>query len=210
MFYDTARRDHGMTQDPLTALVVPRPIGWISTINADGQPNLAPFSFFNLVCANPPTVLFCPMIRSLNGQPKDTLNNIRATGEFVVNIVSGELVEVMNLSSVEAPPDVNEFAFAGLESAPSLTVRPPRVAASPIHFECKLNQIIEISQEPGGGSIVIGTITHMHVDERVLSGADKINLDALKPVGRLAGNFYTRVTDLFELERPRPQIKPGG
>jgi flavin reductase (DIM6/NTAB) family NADH-FMN oxidoreductase RutF len=191
----------------LIGSVVPRPIGWISTINAEGQPNLAPFSFFNVVCANPPTILFCPMIRSLNGQPKDTLNNIRTNGEFVVNIVSGELVEAMNRTSVEAPPEVNEFAFAGVEAAPSLTVRPPRVAASPIHFECKLNQIIEISQQPGGGCVIIGTILHMHIDESVLTGTDKINLAVLKPVGRLAGNFYTRTTDVFELERPKPLIK---
>jgi flavin reductase (DIM6/NTAB) family NADH-FMN oxidoreductase RutF len=190
----------------LTGSILPRPIGWISTIDSNGRPNLAPFSFFNAVCARPPTVLFCPMIRSLNGQPKDTLNNVRATREFVINIFGEELVHEMNASSVEAPAELNEFEFAGLETAPSLAVRPPRVRKAPIHFECKLNQIVEISREPGGGFIVIGTVIHMHLDEKVLEGTDRINLSALKPVGRLAGNYYTRVTDLFEMERPRPKL----
>jgi flavin reductase (DIM6/NTAB) family NADH-FMN oxidoreductase RutF len=186
----------------LIGSVLPRPIGWISSVNDQGQPNLAPFSFFNVACANPPTILFCPMIRSVNNQPKDTLQNIRETGEFVVNIVSGELVEKMNLTSVEAPCEVNEFDYAGLTPAPSCEVTPPRVAESPIHFECKLNKIVEISQEPGGGSVVIGTVVHMHIDERLLIGEDKIDLVKLNPIGRLAGNSYVHVTDIFDMERP--------
>jgi flavin reductase (DIM6/NTAB) family NADH-FMN oxidoreductase RutF len=190
----------------LIGSVVPRPIGWISTVNASGQPNLAPFSFFNVVCAKPPTVLFCPMIRSTDGNTKDTLNNVKATGEFVVNIVSGELAEQMVETSVEIAADVNEFELAGLESAPSEVVKPPRVAASPIHFECKLTQIVEIGNNPGGGSVVIGEIVHLHVDERVLFDEDKIDLAALKPIGRLAGSAYVRMTDLIEMERPPSQI----
>jgi flavin reductase (DIM6/NTAB) family NADH-FMN oxidoreductase RutF len=192
----------------LIGAVVPRPIGWISTIDETGRPNLAPFSFFNVVCASPPTVLFCPLIRSVNGQPKDTLSNVRATSEFVVNIVTAPLAAAMNASSVEAPPTVDEFAFAGLTPAPSITVRPPRVAESPIHFECHVQQIIEIGSQPGGGSIVIGQILHLHVADRVLIAPDKINLAELQPLGRLAGNLYCRVTDLFEMERPPAQIKP--
>jgi flavin reductase (DIM6/NTAB) family NADH-FMN oxidoreductase RutF len=186
----------------LIGSVLPRPIGWISTINDHGQPNLAPFSFFNAVCANPPTVLFCPMVRSSDNQLKDTLQNIRETGEFVVNIVSGELIEKMNKTSVEAPYGVNEFEYASLTPALSSVVTPPRVAESPIHFECKLNQIIDISQEPGGGSVVIGNVVHMHIDGRLLIGEDKIDLAKLNPIGRLAGNYYVRVTDIFDLERP--------
>jgi flavin reductase (DIM6/NTAB) family NADH-FMN oxidoreductase RutF len=190
----------------LIGSVVPRPIGWISTINASGRPNLAPFSFFNVVCAKPPTVLFCPMIRSTDGNIKDTLNNVRATGEFVVNIVSEELTSEMIATSVEIAPEVNEFELAGLKTAASVAVRPPRVAKSPIHFECKLTQIVEIGNNPGGGSVVIGEIVHLHVDERVLFDEDKIDLAALKPVGRLAGSDYVRVTDLFKMERPESQI----
>ena len=190
----------------LIGSVVPRPIGWISTINASGQPNLAPFSFFNVVCAKPPTVLFCPMTRGTDGAQKDTLNNVKATGEFVVNIFGEELASKMVETSVEIAADVNEFELTGLESAPSIVVKPPRVAESLIHFECKVTQIVEIGNNPGGGSVVIGEIIHLHVDERVLLGEDKINLAALKPIGRLAGSAYVRVTDLFEMERPKSQI----
>jgi flavin reductase (DIM6/NTAB) family NADH-FMN oxidoreductase RutF len=190
----------------LIGSVVPRPIGWISTVNEDGQPNLAPFSFFTVVCPKPPTVLFCPMIRGTDGNTKDTLNNVKATGEFVVNIVTEELASAMIASSVEIASHVNEFELTGLETAPSVVVRPPRVAKSPIHFECKLTQIVEIGNNPGGGSVVIGEIIHLHVDERVLLGEDKIDLAALKPIGRLAGSAYARVTDLFEIERPKSQI----
>jgi flavin reductase (DIM6/NTAB) family NADH-FMN oxidoreductase RutF len=192
----------------LIGSVVPRPIGWISTVDEAGRYNLAPFSFFNVVCGNPPTVLFCPMIRTLDARPKDTLNNVRATGEFVVNIVTESLARAMNASSVEAPPNVDEFAFAGLTPVPSMTVRPPRVAESPIHFECQVHQIVEIGTQPGSGSVVIGQVIHLHVDECVLIGEDKINLAELKPIARLAGISYCRVTDLFEMERPPAQIKP--
>jgi flavin reductase (DIM6/NTAB) family NADH-FMN oxidoreductase RutF len=192
----------------LIGSVVPRPIGWISTVSASGQPNLAPFSFFNMVCPKPPTVLFCPMIRGTDGNPKDTLNNVRATGEFVVNIVSEELAAAMIASSVEIAPDVNEFELTGLETAPSVVVKPPRVAGSPIHFECKVTQIIEVGNQPGGGSVVLGEIVHLHVDKRVLIGEDKIDLTELRPIGRLAGSAYVRMTDLFEMERPKSQIQP--
>jgi flavin reductase (DIM6/NTAB) family NADH-FMN oxidoreductase RutF len=172
----------------------------------DGRPNLAPFSFFNVVCSNPPTVLFCPLIRGIDGKSKDTLNNVRATNEFVVNIVTEELIYAMNASSIEAPPDLNEFEFARLTPTPSVTVKPPRVKESPIHFECKVKQIIDINDAPGGGSIVIGTITHIHAEERVLLGADKINLMTLKPIGRLMGSGFCRVTDTIELERPKNML----
>ncbi len=191
----------------LTGAILPRPIGWISTVDADGRPNLAPFSFFNAVCSNPPTVVFCPMIRSLDGKTKDTLDNVRATNEFVVNIVSEDLAEAMNLSSVEAPPEVNEFEFARVTAEPSVTVRPPRVKESRVHFECRVRQIVEIGSEPGGGCVVIGEVLHIHVDDAVLTGGDKISLTALKPIGRLAGGGYVRVTDLFELERPKPILR---
>jgi flavin reductase (DIM6/NTAB) family NADH-FMN oxidoreductase RutF len=192
----------------LIGSVVPRPIGWISTVNASGQPNLAPFSFFNVVCSRPPTVLFCPMIRSTDGNTKDTLKNVKATGEFVVNIVSEELAPAMVATSVEIAAEVNEFERTGLATAPSVVVKPPRVAESLIHFECKVTQIVEIGNHPGGGSVVIGEIVHLHVDERVLLGEDKIDLAALRPIGRLAGSAYVRVTDLFEMVRPPSQIRP--
>lgn len=182
--------------------IVPRPIGWISTVDLDGQYNLAPYSFFNAVCPNPPTVLFCPNIRSADHGTKDTLHNVRATGEFVVNIVSQALAEAMNLTSAEFPPEVDEFEYAKLTPIASQVVKPPRVAESLIHFECRVMQIIDINSGPGGGSVVIGEVVHVHVDDRVLIGTDKIDLDVLQPIGRLAGAAYARVTDRFDLSRP--------
>ncbi len=180
--------------------ILPRPIGWISTIDARGVPNLAPYSFFNAVCPNPPHVLFCPNVRPDN--PKDTLANVRATGEFVVNIVTQATAAAMNATAADFPPDVDEFEAAGLTRLPSAVVKAPRVAESPIHYECRVTQIIDVSDEPGGGSVVIGRVLRLHVAERVLIGNDKIDLAALEPVGRLAGSSYARINDVFELVRP--------
>ncbi len=191
----------------LIGAVLPRPIGWISTQNEAGIPNLAPFSFFNAVCGNPPTVLFCPDIRGTDHAIKDTLKNVRQTGEFVVNIVTEHLAEVMVKTSAELPEGVDEFQFTGLEKAPSVVVSVPRVAASPVHFECRVSQIIEISDQPGGGSIVIGEVVHIHVNPDVLLGDDKINPAALKAIGRMGGPTYCRTTDLFDLQRPASQIR---
>jgi flavin reductase (DIM6/NTAB) family NADH-FMN oxidoreductase RutF len=187
--------------------IVPRPIGWISTIDMQGRRNLAPFSFFNAVCSNPPTVLFCPSIRGADGSEKDTLKNIRVNGEFVVNIVSEFLAEAMNQSSAELPPDEDEFVVGGVTPAPSIKVKPPRVAESLVHYECRATQIIDISSQPGGGSVVIGEVLHLHIDDSVLIGTDKIDVLKLKPVGRLAGASYCRVSDLFELQRPPSKIR---
>lgn len=187
----------------MTGAIVPRPVGWISTVDAAGNANLAPFSFFNAVCSNPPTLLFCPAIRARDHERKDTLKNVLATEEFVVNIVTEALAEAMNLSSGEYSSDVDEFMIAGVSKLPSVAVRPPRVAESPIHFECRLHQIVTIGETPGGASIVIGRVVHVHVDESVLLPPDKIDVASLHAVGRLAGNAYTRVSDFFELKRPR-------
>ena len=191
----------------LVGSIVPRPIGWISTVNLVGQLNLAPFSFFNAVCPNPPHVLFCPNVRVTDRQAKDTLLNVRATGEFVVNIVTEDLAEAMNLTSTELPAAVNEFEFGDLSISPSKAVRPPRVAESPIHYECKMVHIFDLGDQPGAGSVVIGRVVHIHVDESVLFGKDKIDVTRLKPIGRLGGNGYCRVTDLFKMVRPPSQIK---
>jgi flavin reductase (DIM6/NTAB) family NADH-FMN oxidoreductase RutF len=182
--------------------IVPRPIGWVSSIDADGRPNLAPFSFFNAVCSKPPTLLFCPLIRGSDAHPKDTLRNVRTTGEFVINIVSESVAEAMNHTSAEVPSEVDEFALAGVTPMPSVVVKPPRVGESLVHYECKVSQIIEISDQPGGGSIVIGEIQHIHVDDSILIGTDKIDPYKLQAIGRLAGSTYTRTTDLFDMIRP--------
>ena len=188
--------------------ILPRPIGWISSINEEGCANLAPFSFFNAVCSNPPTVLFCPSVRGTDNSSKDTLNNVRKTGEFVVNIVTEELATAMNLTSTEFPPEIDEIEAAGLTPLPSKLVQPPRVGESPIHYECRVMEILDIGNAPGGGSIVVGRVVHLHVSDEVLLGTDKIDLARLKPVGRLAGSAYCRITDIFEMARPPSQVEP--
>jgi flavin reductase (DIM6/NTAB) family NADH-FMN oxidoreductase RutF len=189
--------------------VVPRPIAWVSTISEAGQPNLAPFSFFTAVCPSPPTVVFCPGVRGIDGGQKDTLHNIRVTGEYVINFVTEPLAEPMNITATELPPDVNEFERAGLTPAPSRVVQPPRVAESPIHFECRLREIIVISDEPGGGNLVIGTVVHMHFDESVNLAGNQVDIAAYQAIGRLGGASYCHVNDLFDLKRLPSEIKTG-
>lgn len=190
----------------LTGCVVPRPIAWISTVDAHGSPNLAPFSFFNAVCSNPPTVLFCPGIRAGDKANKDTLHNIRATGVFIINFVTEALAEAMNLTSVEAPPEVNEFERAGLATLPGVAVNVPRVADSPVHFECELNQIVTISEETGGGHIVIGTVKHIHIADEIFQAGFYIDTAAYAPVGRLAGPWYSFTREFFSMTRPPSEV----
>jgi len=183
----------------LVGSVVPRPIAFVSTVSAAGVFNLAPFSFFNAVCGDPPVICFSPVWRH---PPKDTLANIRASGEFVVNIVSEEFAEKMNLCSGEYPPDVDEFKMSGLTPVPSDLIRPPRVAESHVNMECKLLQLIEISAKPMGGNIVIGEVVRFHVDDAVIDEAYKIDADKLRAVGRMSGYDYARTRDRFALVRP--------
>ena len=190
----------------LIGAVAPRPIGWISTLDESGRRNLAPFSFFNAVSARPPHVIFSPMVRETDSGVKDTLHNVRATREFVVNIVTEDLAEAMNVTSTEFPHEVDEFSAAGLTPAPSQAVRPPRVAESPVHFECRLAHLLELGDGPGGATLVVGRVVHVHVDDSVLLDGDKIDLARLRPIGRLAGAGYCRVTDRFEMKRPPSQI----
>jgi flavin reductase (DIM6/NTAB) family NADH-FMN oxidoreductase RutF len=184
----------------LIGSVVPRPIAWVATISPDGQPNLAPFSYFNIGCANPPTLLFCPDRRP-SGEKKDTLLNVEATEEFVIHVVDEATVKAMNVTSGTYPPGINEFEIAGLEAIPSVKVRPPRVAVAPIAFECRLFQIVPLGDGSSGGEVVIGRVVLIHVRDDVRVGT-YIDLEALRPVARLAGDGYARVTDTFDLPRP--------
>ncbi|MBC7544234.1 MAG: flavin reductase family protein [Candidatus Sericytochromatia bacterium] len=180
--------------------IVPRPIAWVSSVSPEGVVNLAPFSFFTGICANPLTLCFAPMRRT-DGTTKDTLNNITATREFVVNIVSEPLVEAMNRSSEQFPPDESEFAATGLTAVPSRIVTPPRVGESLVQFECQVHEIVTISEAPLGGSLVIGRVVALHVDEAIYHNG-RIDLAGLQPIGRCAGQTYVRTTDVFELARP--------
>lgn len=185
--------------------IVPRPIAFVSTKSKNGILNLAPFSYFNGVCSNPPTIMFAPARRGYDGLTKDTLNNIRDTKEFVVNIVSEEIVEPMVACATDFEKEVNEFEVSRLTPVDSVKVAPPCVKESKVSFECRLQTIVPVGEaEPGGGFVVIGNIVMFHVDDDVYRDG-RIDLDALKPVGRLAGNNYSRINDIFTVVR---QIKP--
>jgi flavin reductase (DIM6/NTAB) family NADH-FMN oxidoreductase RutF len=180
--------------------IVPRPIAFVSTISADGIPNLAPFSFFTAASADPPVICFSPMVRG-NGDTKDTLNNICETREFVVNIVGEEIAGPMNLCSGEYGPEVNEFEVSGLTPVASDLVRPARVAESPVQMECRLLHIVEVSTKPSGGSVVFGEIVRFHLRDGIANGF-KIDPDKLNVIGRMGGPTFVRTHDRFEMTRP--------
>jgi flavin reductase (DIM6/NTAB) family NADH-FMN oxidoreductase RutF len=182
----------------LVGAVVPRPIAFVSTISPEGVRNLAPFSFFNVVCGDPPVICFSPIWRN---PPKDTIVNIRATGEFVVNIVSEDFADRMNICSGEYPSSVDEFSLSGLTPVESVVVRPPRVKESHVNMECRLMQIVDVSARPMGGSLVIGEVVRFHVDDAVIEDF-RIDADKLGAVGRMSGSDYARTRDRFSLIRP--------
>lgn len=180
-----------------TGLIVPRPIGWIGSISADGTPNLAPYSFFNAVSGAPPTFVFSPG----RGGRKDTLANVREVGEFTINIVTAEVAEAMNATAASLPADVDEFDAAGLTAVPSVSVRPPMVGECKANIECVVTQIIDIGHPEAGNALVIGEALEFHVAEDILDGT-RVDQAALRAVGRHVGNLYSHATDLFEIIRP--------
>src|SRR5579863_7243122 len=190
--------------------VAPRPIAWVSTLSASGQPNLAPFSFFNAVCVDPPLLAFAPGLRQPKqtdagrhyGEAKDTLRNVRETKEFVVNVVTYELGEAMNLTSGEYDASVNEFEVAKVTPQPSKVVRPPRVGESPVSFECVVHQILDFSPAPTSSSLVIGEVVAIYLDDAHLKDGS-IDRDSLDLIGRMGGLQYTRTTQRVELARPK-------
>jgi len=176
----------------MTSLVVPRPIAWVSTLSLDGVRNLAPHSYFNAISSDPIVIHFT------STGVKDTLRNVEATGEFVVNIVRAPLAEAMNTTAANFPPDEDEFAWAELDAAPAKTVAPPRVAEAAACFECAVNQIVHI----GNGHMVFGDLKHLAVSEAVMRDG-RVAPDLLDAVGRMGGSWYTRTaTDLFKMVRP--------
>jgi flavin reductase (DIM6/NTAB) family NADH-FMN oxidoreductase RutF len=185
----------------MVGAIVPRPIAFVSTISADGILNLAPFSYFTAIGANPPAICFSPGNRR-DGTKKDTLRNVEATGEFVVNVVSEEFAAQMNATSAEFPPEVDEFDASGLTPIPSDLVKPPRVRESHIHMECRVLQVVYVSTKPLGGSLVIGEVLRFHVDDAIIADY-VIDPDKLRAIGRMGGPTYTRTTDRFDLERPK-------
>ncbi|MCL6452214.1 MAG: flavin reductase family protein [Alicyclobacillus sp.] len=191
----------------LIGAVVPRPIALVSTVSADGVRNLAAFSFFNGVCPKPLVVAFAPMWRGSDGGKKDTLRNVEETGQFVVNVVSEQIVEQVNRTNPEYPPEVDEFLVSGLTPLDSECIRPPRVAESPVQMECSLLQVVTLGAEIGAGSLVLGRVERMHVRDDVYRDG-KIDPDALLAVGRMAGDVYARTRDRFSLRRPTVADQP--
>ena len=188
--------------------VAPRPIAWVSTLSASGQHNLAPFSFFNVMCVDPPLLGFAPGLRepkrpeAQHGEPKDTLRNIRETREFVVNIVTFELLQPMNVTSGEYDASVDEFEIAKVTPVASRFGLPARVVESPVSFECKLHQVLDFSPAPTSGSLVIGEIVSIHMEDAHLKEG-KLDRNSLDLIGRMGGIQYTRTTERIELARPK-------
>lgn len=184
----------------LIGAILPRPIAVVSTRNSDGSNNVAPFSFFTAVSASPMIIAFCPMIRSSTNQIKDTPRNIFREKEFVVNIVSENIVEKINLTSTELPYGEDEFKLAGLTPIDSVMIKAKRIKESLIHFECILRDHLSYGDQAGAGQIITGEVIKIHIDKSIYDNG-KIITEKLAPVGRGAGNDYFRCTDVFTLER---------
>lgn len=195
MFYDAVSNAHGLDRDPFMALVSPRPIGWISTLDARGVVNLAPYSFFNAVSTNPHFVMFS------SGGRKDSQRNAEETGEFVCSLATYDLREAMSRTSKHVDPHVDEMALAGLSPAPSTFVAPPRVAESPVAFECKYWRTIDlpgVDGGPGSHAIVLGQVVGIHIDDTALIDG-RVDITKLRPIARLGYRDYAVIDEVFEL-----------
>jgi flavin reductase (DIM6/NTAB) family NADH-FMN oxidoreductase RutF len=181
--------------------ILPRPVAWVSTISLEGRTNLAPFSFFQGVTANPPTLMFVP-VNTRDGTKKDTVRNIEQVPEFVVNLVPFALAEQMNQSAAMLPYGESEYEAFGIAPAPSERVRPPRVAAAPVAFECTLDRIVHIGEGPLAANVIFGRILVAHIADGVLGDEGKPDPGKLDLIGRLGGDSYARTTERFDLIRP--------
>lgn len=206
MFYEPAKRDHGLPRDPLKACVVPRPIGWITTRDAAGRVNLAPYSFFNLIAGDPPMVCYGPGGWKPDGSLKDSLAFVRESGEFTCNLATWDLREAMNRTSAGLPAGESEAAAAGLTLVPGKLVQTPRVQESPVHLECRLWQVLDLPRNAKGdpAHLVIGQVIGVHIDDAVLTEG-RVDIAKLKPIARLGYMDYTVVERVFNMQRP-----PGG
>jgi flavin reductase (DIM6/NTAB) family NADH-FMN oxidoreductase RutF len=200
MFYRPGIDPHGLAHNPFKALIAPRPIGWISTLDAEGRANLAPYSFFNAVADTPPLVLYSNTGgKTSDGSRKDTLANIRQTGEFVHHVVPFALREAMNRTSGPYEAGADEFEIAGLEKAPTRIVAPPRVAGVPAALECRVWRIVDL---PGPDNhLVIGEVVGIHIDDSILVEG-KVDVTRYQPVARLGYRDYAAVEAVFQMQRP--------
>jgi flavin reductase (DIM6/NTAB) family NADH-FMN oxidoreductase RutF len=203
MFYEARTNDHGLLHDPFKSCVVPRPIGWISTLSVDGIPNLAPYSQFQNLTFAPPYVMFAAN-QNTAGRRKDSVVNAEQTREFVYNMATFNLREAVNISAQEVPPDVDEFELAGLAKKPSRLVKPYRVAESPVQFECRYHQTLRL---PGKGNmgttdVVIGEVLGIHIKDEFILPNGKLDILKMKPLARLGYYDYTVVESIFEMVIP--------
>lgn len=200
MQFDSLTTEGSVLYKLLTGTIIPRPIGWVSTVDENGINNLAPFSFFNAVGEDPPHLMFST-VRTGN-KNKDTLNNVLANKQFVVNLVTEETVEQMNMTSQSVDSDVDEFLLANLTPLDSVFIKPKRVKESYVHFECEMVHHYFLEDHKNGGAcIVIGKIITMHVNDEILMEGNRINLDKYKPVARLAGSNYAKMGEIFSIKR---------
>ncbi len=199
MFYDTQTNGHGLPHDPFKAIVAPRPIGWISSLGSDGSVNLAPYSFFNAFSSRPPIVGFA------SEGPKDSVSFIAETREFVCNLVTFDLRNEMNATSAPLPRGTSEFIHAGLETAPSTLVKPPRVKASPVALECKLVEIKELTDSDGNSVnsfLVLGHVVGIYINEALIKDG-RFDIVAAGTIARCGYTDYAVVDDLFSITRPK-------
>ncbi len=206
MFYEPRNNDHGLPYNPLKACVLPRPIGWISTVDADGAVNLAPFSFFNMLSYNPPYVLFSSGMHP-DSAHKDTVLNIEQTGEFVYNMATWKQREAMNQSGLIVERGVDELTAAGLEPLPSSLVRPPRVKGAPVHFECRHYRTLELPGKTPRAAhrVVLGEVIGVHIDDEALTAEGLVDVARIRPLGRLGYKDYVAVETLFSMEKETPE-----
>jgi len=201
MQIDVSKTEVVSVYQMLVGLVAPRPIAWVTTLSASGVVNLAPFSFFNAFGANPPVVVFSPTLKR-DGGKKDTLVNIEANGEFVINASTEKHAELINISSKMLLPDESELELTGQKTLESIRVKPPRLADVPFSLECKVIQVIPIGHGPISTNLVIGEILTMHVDDMVLDEKGQPDPRKIKAIARLGGENWCRTQDLFQFERP--------
>lgn len=203
MYYEPALRNHGLKYDPFKSCVIPRPIGWISTLGAAGAANLAPYSQFQMLNYDPPHVMFSGN-QTVDGVRKDSVRNIEATGEFVWNMATYALRDAVNKSAQDLPPDVDEFVVAGVTKAPARLVKAPMVAESPVHFECRYHQTLRL---PGNGKmgtvdVIIGQVIAVHIADDALTPEGRLDVLKIRPIARLGYYDYTSIESRFEMIIP--------
>ncbi|MBK8159892.1 MAG: flavin reductase family protein [Rhodospirillaceae bacterium] len=203
MFYEPRLKNSGLQIDPLKALVVPRPIGWISSVDLEGRVNLAPFSFFNLVANSPPIVMFAPNGRKPNGEIKDSRRNVEATGAFVANLATWDLREEMNATSASPPAGTDEAAVSGLAMVPSSIVAPPRVAASPVALECRYLRTVELPSDDADepNAVLFGEVIGIHIGDHLIADG-RVDITKAKPIARMGYSLYAVIDETFRMVRP--------